>query len=776
MSDSSQRLADGIALLTRLHGTPVSAQALLADSTRNADGRVDLSSMGEVLRYHGYQNKIRKRTLAEIPAATVPVLIIMQDGSALVVTAIEGEAKKRRFIYQDANGNQQAVMQKILQLDYAGYCWFIKPKPEQDRRSELPEYTFERAWFWKVIWRFKGYYVQVILASVLVNVLALIGSLYVMNVYDRVIPNKTLETLWALSIGVLLANLFEFTGRMVRARLTDIAGKKADLIISAALFRRVLALDLAQKPASAGSYANNLRDFESVRDFMTSASLLALVDLPFVLLYILVIWFVAGPLAVVPLAIIPLVIGVGLLVQKPLAAYINQSMREGSQRQGLAVEAIEGLETLKANNATSWAQTRWEHFTAVTASAGMKVKDLSNTVVHFSQLAQQFNTVGVIVYGTYLIHAANPQDRISMGALIATVILCGRALAPLSQVAGLMTRFQQTRSALQGLDAVVERKIDRDLKRQYISLHQVRGDIGFEKVAFAYGENAAPAIKNLKFEVKAGEKVGILGRIGSGKSTMLRLAAGLYEPSAGLVTLDDMDIRQIDPSDVRAHVTLFSQQPRLFMGTLRENLYMGRSDGSILDEDLLAALQRFGLDGMVRSHPLGLNMPIGEDGHGLSGGQKQMLCLARLALRSPEVVLLDEPTSNLDSMSEQFALKSIANWAQDRTLVVVTHRPQVLSIVDRIIVLEQGQLLMDGPRDAVLARLNTPNLGNEQAQKTQANPNHAIQGNAAAQPQPQAASDTPKKRVSYSVGSTSKPAAANPNNTNNSGSDQQVQS
>lgn len=742
MSDSSQQLADGIALLTRLHGAPVSAQALLADSTRNTEGRVDLDSMGEVLRYYGYQNKIRKRTLAEIPVATMPVLIIMQDGSVLIVTAIEGELQNRRFTYQDAEGNKKTSMQKKLQLDYAGYCWFIKPKPEQDFRSELPEYTFERAWFWKVIWRFKSYYGQVILASVLVNVLALIGSLYVMNVYDRVLPNKTLETLWALSIGVLLANLFEFTGRMVRARLTDIAGKKADLIISAALFRRVLALDLAQKPASAGSYANNLRDFESVRDFMTSASLLALVDLPFVLLYILVIWFVAGPLAVVPLVMIPLVISVGFLVQKPLAEYINQSMREGSQRQGLAVETIEGLETLKANNATSWAQTRWERFTAITAAAGMKVKDLSNLVVHFSQLAQQFNTVGVIVYGTYLIHAANPANRISMGALIATVILCGRALAPLSQIAGLMVRFQQTRTALQGLDAVVKRKIDRDLNRQYISLHKVRGDLAFENVVFTYGEKSAPVIKNLKFQIKAGEKVGVLGRIGSGKSTMLRLAAGLYEPAAGLVTLDDMDIRQIDPSDVRSHVTLFSQQPRLFMGTLRENLYMGRSDGSILDEDLLAALQRFGLEGMVRSHPLGLNMPIGEDGHGLSGGQKQMLCLARLALRSPEVVLLDEPTNGLDSMSEQFALRSVANWAQDRTLVVVTHRPQVLSIVDRIIVIEQGQLIMDGPRNAVLARLNNPSMDNEPEKQTPEKTHPAIQDDA---------DNVLKKRVSYSV-------------------------
>ncbi|MDO5654401.1 MAG: type I secretion system permease/ATPase, partial [Brachymonas sp.] len=541
-----------------------------------------------------------------------------------------------------------------------------------------------------------------------INVLALIGSLYVMNVYDRVVPNRAMETLWALSIGVVLANVFEFIARTVRARLTDIAGKKADLVISAALFRRVMALDLAQKPASAGSYANNLRDFESVREFMTSMSLLALVDLPFVLLFIFVIAMVAGPLAWVPLVTIPIVVIVGLLVQKPLAYYINQSMREGSQRQGLAVEAIEGLETLKTNNATSWAQSRWERFTAVTAASGMKVKDLTNLVINFSQLAQQLNTVGVIVWGTYLIHSPNPESRITMGGMIATVILCGRALAPLSQVAGLMMRIQQTRTALQGIDAVVVRKIDRDLGRQYISLQQVKGEMGFENVTFRYFEKGNPAIRNLRFQIKPGEKVGILGRIGSGKSTMLRLAAGLYEPSDGYVTLDGMDVRQIDPSDVRAHVTLFSQQPRLFLGTLRENLQLGRVDSNADDEVLMAALKRFGLDELVRQHPLGLNLPIGEDGHGLSGGQKQLMCLARLALRDPQVVLLDEPTSGLDNMTEQFALQAVAKWAEDKTLLVVTHRPQVLSIVSRIIVIEQGQLLMDGPRDAVLQRLSAP--------------------------------------------------------------------
>lgn len=702
-------LFDSFALMTRLLGQPLSAQTLAAQTLRNASGGVDLQSLQQVLHSHGFEHQISQRAAADIPSAAVPVLLITRDGGALVVSGIlRGPAGARSYEIMSADGSRAEWSAERLEAVYAGYCWFLKARPQQDRRSELPEYSMDKGWFWKVIWRFKSYYVQVAIASVLINVLALIGSLYVMNVYDRVIPNSAYETLWVLSIGVVAANVFEFLARSIRARLTDIAGKKADLIISSAIFRRVMAMDLAQKPASSGSYASNLRDFESVRDFMTSASLLALVDLPFVLLFIAVMWMVAGPLALVPLLTIPLVVGVGLLAQVPLAKYTHESMRESSQRQGLAVESIEGLETLKTHNATNWAQQRWERYTAATAQSAMKLKDWSNGVVNFSLLVQQLNTVGLVVWGTYLIHEPNPAARITMGALIACVILSGRALAPLSQVAGLLVRLQQARVALGGIDSIVERKTEREAGRSYIGLTQVRGELQFDGAGFRYGTGGQPGplvLQGLKLRIQPGEKVAILGRIGSGKSTLLRLAAGLYAPSEGNVLLDGVDLRQIDPADVRAHVSLLGQAPRLFLGTLRENLDLGRMDRLSSDDELIAALRRFGLDRLVQSHPLGLNMPLGEDGHGLSGGQKQIVGLARLTLREPRVVLLDEPTSGLDDMTERAALQAVADWAEGRTLVVVTHRPQVLPFVQRVIVIDQGHVVMDGPRDAVLQRL-----------------------------------------------------------------------
>ena len=698
-------IIEHIALTTRLLGAPVSEAALSAEVVRDKKLNVNFHSLVEVLRSHGFENTLSKRSLEDIPSLAVPVVLILHNEEAAVVTKIEGVGRARKYHIRQTDGLAQELDYAQLSVLYLGYCWFIKPKMVSDARSELPEYHLPKSWFWKVIWRFRSYYYQVILATFIINFLALVSSLYVMNVYDRVIPNQAYETLWVLSIGVFLAIAFEFAAKMIRGHLTDIAGKKADLIISSALFRRVLALRLADRPASSGSYANNLREFEAVREFMTSASLLTLVDLPFLLLFVTVIAIIGGKLALVPLTIIPIVIIVGFLVQRPLSRHINESMKESSQRSGLAVEAIEGIETLKTNNATTWAQQRWDEYTAKTSAASIKVKDTSNFMINFTIGMQQLNTVGLVLLGTYLIHAENPAERITMGALIAAVILSGRALSPLSQIAGLATRFQQAKLALEGVNNIVQRPIERDPERKYITLDRVEGGIAFDNVSFQYQEETGAAVSDLKLNIRPGEKVGVLGRIGSGKSTMLKLASGLYDSAKGNITLDGVDMRQLDPNFLRSEVVLLSQQPRLFLGTLRENMDLARFDGYSTDQELLAALKRFGLDRIIRNHPRGLDMPLGEDGLGLSGGQKQIIALARMTLRHPKVVLLDEPTTGLDQATERMALNAVAQWSKDKTMVVVTHRPQVLQIVNRIIVMDNGKVVMDGPRDLVLQKL-----------------------------------------------------------------------
>lgn len=713
-------IVEHLSYLTLLLGQQIPVAALSAQSVRNEKGGIDYFSLGEVLKAHGFENSLSKRPLSEIPALACPALIILKDDEAAVISEIQGSGSERRYIIRQTDGLKQIKTEAELEALYLGFCWFVKPKAESDVRSELPEYEMPKAWFWKVIWRFRPYYYQVVLATFMVNFLALVSSLYVMNVYDRVIPNRAYQTLWVLSIGVILAIGFEFMAKTIRAHLTDIAGKKADLIISAALFRRVMALRLAEKPASAGSYASNLRDFEAVREFMTSASLLVLVDLPFLLLFVSVMGLIGGKLALVPLTIIPIVILVGLAVQPYLARYINESMREASQRQGLAVEAIAGIETIKANNAASWAQQLWNRYTAKTAASSIKVKDLSNFIVNFSVAMQQLNTVFLVIVGTYLIHHPDPANKITMGALIACVILSGRALAPLAQIAGLATRYQSAKVAFKGVQGIISRPIERDSSRNYISLQNVQGLIRFKNVDFGYARDMPPALKDINLTIRPGEKVAILGRIGSGKTTLLKLASGLYEPAVGNVTLDNVDLRQIDPSFVRNKIALLGQNARLFLGTLRENMEMARMDSFVSDQAMLHALQRFGLAELVQNHPRGLDMPLGEDGMGLSGGQKQMVALARLTLKDPSVVLLDEPTAGLDNESEIRALQVIAQWAQRRTLVIVTHRLQVLPVVERIVIIEGGQIVMDGPKNLVLEQLRRNEEAANSARRTAA--------------------------------------------------------
>jgi len=388
-------------------------------------------------------------------------------------------------------------------------------------------------------------------------------------------------------------------------------------------------------------------------------------------------------------------------VQRPLARSIRTSMKDGSQRQGLAVEAVEGLETLKVNNAYRFAQQRWQWFTESVAAGSMRSRLLSGLVVNFTSTVSQLVTVATVFWGVYLIHAG----QLSLGGLIAVVILAGRAIAPLGQVASLAVRIQQARSAFDGLQALVERPSEREADRSYLALPGARGELAFESVDFAHDRSGPALFRGLSLRLRPGEKVALLGRTGSGKSTLLRLAAGLYAPTAGMVRIDGIEARQVDPAELRAVVGLMPQSPRLFLGSLRDNLELARADRPPDDARLVAVLRALGLDTLIARHPRGLDMQLGEDGAGLSGGQKQLVALARILLRDPRVVLLDEPSSGLDQTTERAVLTALAEWCRDRTLVVATHRPAALELVDRIVVLEQGQVVLDGPRAAVLEQL-----------------------------------------------------------------------
>ncbi|EOJ4865260.1 ABC transporter transmembrane domain-containing protein, partial [Escherichia coli] len=505
---------------------------------------------------------LSRRSPEDIPSLAVPALLLLNAQEAIVVVRIEGAGLARQYHVLQPGGLRKTLSHDALMAVYSGYCWFVQPQAKQDRRSELPEYDMSGAWFWRVLWRFRAYYGQVIVASFIINFLALVSSLYVMNVYDRVIPNRSWETLWMLSIGVITAILFECAAKLIRSYLTDVAGKKADLIISSALLRRVMAVKMSDRPASSGSYASNLREYESVREFMTSATLLAFVDLPFILLFISVIGLVGGWLAVVPLTLVPLVILAGILLQRPLSRHINASMRESSQRQGLLVEALDGIETLKLNNAVNWVQRRWDGYTASVARSSIRVKNTSNVIISFSTAIQQINTVLLVILGTYLIHSDDPHNRITMGALIAAVILSGRALAPLGQIASLATRFQQARLAMQGVNEIVRRPVERESQTHYLTVKDIQGEFHFSAVTFFYKPELPAALKGMSVCIRPGEKVGIIGTIGCGKSTLLKMMVGLYRQNKGQITLDGVAMQQLDPCFVRDKVFLLEQNPR----------------------------------------------------------------------------------------------------------------------------------------------------------------------------------------------------------------------
>jgi ATP-binding cassette subfamily C protein LapB len=676
-------LLDALVALAARLGRPVSAAALQSQMVASHDGTLDWDTLVRALEGFGLRAVRESRRPDALHRDELPALAALSDGRFTLLT-------------DPAHTGDPALagMQ-------AGWCLSMTVVPGADMRSGIPSIRSARAWFWQVLWKLKGHYVHVALATLVINLLSIAISLYVMNVYDRVVPNRTYETLWVLTVGTLMALAFEFAARTLRGWLIDSAGKRADLEISSGLFARLLSIRLEAKPASSGAFVSNLRDFESIRDVLTSATLTALIDLPFVVLFLAVIFMIAPPLAIVPLVAIALVLLAGLAVQGPLARSIRSSMKDGSQRQGLAVESVEGLETLKVNNAYRFAQQRWQWYTEAVAASSMRSRNLSALVVNFTMTVSQLVTIVTVVWGVTLIHAG----QLSLGGLIGVVILSGRAIGPLGQVASLALRLQQARSAFEGLQALIDRPVEREPDRSYLALVAPRGDLSFSAVDFSHDRNGPTLFRGFDLTLRAGEKVALLGRTGSGKSTLLRLAAGLYTPTAGMVRVDGIEVRQLDPAELRGVVGLVPQQPRLFLGTLRENLEIARSDRGPDDARLMWALRTLGLDAMVARHPRGLDLQLGEDGAGLSGGQRQLVALARLLMRDPRIVLLDEPTSGLDQNSEKQVINAIGEWARDRTLLVATHRPAALELVDRIVVIEAGRVVLDAPRAAALEQL-----------------------------------------------------------------------
>ncbi|WP_343553471.1 type I secretion system permease/ATPase [Pantoea sp.] len=701
-------LLQSLSWVCRHYGLGKSDDALMAGLPK---GTLLTPSLAlKALENAGMTGGLVERQAWELPEQVMPIILVRngQGGSLLIGRERrKNDEDKMTLYYQlimpEVSASPVEITHEELMEWYSGYAILVKPTAKVDPQvaDDLPH--DQKHWLFSTLWVYRRYYRSAALAAVLVNVLALASIFFTMNVYDRVIPNQAFVTLWSLAIGVVIAMLFEAITRYVRAHLLDVAGKKADLILGSVLFRQALAVRMENKPSSSGLFANQLREFESVRDFVSSATLAAISDLPFVLLFVAVIFFIGGPLGWVPLMMIPTIILVSLIIQWPLKKIMRSNLQEASLKQGVLIESIEGMETLKAVAGEAHMQRRWQNFSAMQATSSMKSKRISTGAMGAVTFLQQFQTVLLIVIGVYLIS----DGTLTMGALIATVMLSGRATAPLGQVMGLAVRFQQAKAALDSLNKLMEMPTDRDPEQNYLPQPELNGDVELKGIGFSY---PAPPMRpnpeiltDISFSIKAGERVAILGRIGSGKSTLLRIMARLYQPVKGQVFAGGLDVNQVDPADWRRSVGYVGQDARLFYGTLRENVMIGQPDAT--SSELLRVLCLTGLDQVAARHPSGINLPVGEHGNALSGGQRQLVSLARTLLLRPKVLLLDEPTSAMDNQTEAIFLEHLKRATADQTLVVVTHRPSLLALVNRIIIVENGKVVADGPKEKVLASL-----------------------------------------------------------------------
>lgn len=673
-------------------------------------GRVLPSLAVEVLTNTGFSARLTTRALSQLPDALMPVLLFLRDGRAAVLLGRcdhergSGDAVRYRIVIPEMGTTPVEYDESEIGKTYSGYVIFAKPAARIDNRAGEPVPEPAGHWLLRTLWSYRRYYSSAALGALLVNVLGLASVFFTMNVYDRVVPTQAYVTLWSLAIGVTIAMTMEAVSRHVRAHVLDMAGKKADLVLGSLLFRQAMSIRMEHRPDSAGSFANRLREFESVRDFATSATLSALSDLPFVLLFVAVIFSVGGPLGWVPLLMIPLIIGIGAIVQWPLARVMRENLREGSLKQGVLIESIEGLETLKAVGGEGAMRHRWEHCSAKTSESSMRSRRLSSIATCIVTFLQQIQTVVLVVFGVYLIG----EGKLTQGALIGSVMLAGRITAPLSQVMGLALRFQQARAALRSLNELMAMQVDHDTAQAYLGKPSLSGQVKLDNVAFAYpsrGKQSSPAVlQNVSIEIKAGERVAILGRVGSGKSTLLRMIARLYQPTSGKLFADGIDAGQIAPADWRETFGYVGQDSRLFFGSLRENLTLGRPGAT--PEELIHVLRVTGLDALVTTHPFGINLQVGEHGGALSGGQRQLVALARSLINRPRTLLLDEPTSAMDTQTEQQFIAHLRAASAGQTLVVVTHRMSLLPLVDRLVIVDQGRIVADGPKDRVLAALS----------------------------------------------------------------------
>ena len=689
-------LLDGLLALCALHQKPASA-AMLTTGLPLPAQQLTADLLARAAARAGLQGRLLQRKLDSIPPIAMPALLLLKDGRSAVLLGWQGE-DEAQVLLSESDGGETIVKRQTLADDYTGKVFFAQPQHKFDvsHGTLIPR---ARSWFRDTLKRSRWLYADAIAASFLINLIAMAAPLFVMNVYDRVVPNQATATLWVLATGIFIAYVFDLVLKSLRSLCLDLAGKKTDLIISATLFERIVGMSMKYRPARVGSFAQNIHEFQSLRDFLASLTLTSLIDLPFTLLIFMVIAILGGHLVWIPMLAFPIALGIGYLLQKPLVATMERTMALASERQSSLIETLAGLDAVKVNNAESERQYQWEQTIGTLSRLELRVKMLSGLSMNITLLIQQLAGVIMIVFGVYQIIDGN----LSMGGLIACYMLSGRALSPLASLSGLMTRYQQAKVTMVSTDQMMELPQERNFEERPLSRRTLQGAIECRGLNFTYPNQQNMALKNINLVIKPGEKIGIIGRSGSGKSSLAKLIVGLYQPDSGALLVDGVDIRQIDVSELRHNVGYVPQDIQLLAGTLRDNLVSGAR--YVEDEVVLQAAELAGVHEFARLHPQGYELQVGERGQNLSGGQRQNVALARALLLNPPILLLDEPTSAMDNTGEERLKQRLQSVVENKTVVLVTHRASLLSLVDRLLVIDRGQILADGPKAVVMEAL-----------------------------------------------------------------------
>ena len=693
-------LTDCLIQLCRLYNLPATRTALRAGLPL-VDNRLTVELFPRAAERAGLAARLVKRPLGRMTGLELPAVLLLVDGRACVLAAIDRERGEATVLLAETGLGESRLALAELERLYSGHALFARPRFRQDGHLEHGVASEQRNWFWGTLFRSWRIYRDVLLASLMINLFGLTGPFFTMIVYDRVIPNLAFETLWVLALGIGTVYGFSLVLRGLRGYFVDEAGKKANLRISAALLEKVLGLRLEVRPKSIGGFSKNLQQFEAVRDFITSFSITALIDLPFMLLGLAAIWYLGGPIVFIHLAAI-LIMGLfALAVQAPLKKAVERSFAASAQKNAILVEGLSGIETIKMLRAESQIQRAWEEAVSYIATWSSRSRLFSTSVTHFSDFIMNLTVVGVLIAGVYRIS----EGQLSQGGIIALMILSRQAIAPMSQVVSLATRFHRAKAALGTLDAIMELPVERPADKSFLHRSECRGRLGFAQVDFQYPGQSGLALRQITLTIEPGEKVAIIGPIGSGKTTLGKLLLGLYEPTGGMVCLDDTDIRQIDPAELRRFIGYVPQDITLFRGTIRENIILGSPE--VEDERILRAAELAGVSQFAGKHPKGFDMEIGEQGRGLSGGQRQSVAMARALLHDPPILILDEPSSSMDNRTETRMKTNLKNLLAGKTLVLITHRGSLLDLVERIIIIDNGTVVADGPRDQVLSAMKS---------------------------------------------------------------------